>query len=130
MNLHYSLDDARDAGDAPWNNVVQDDFHVAIFKDKYPVTEGHVLFVPKYSAVGVIEVLTHNGISVPSKVKVVGFDDSPVATKNSPAITTIRQPSRELGAQVAENLIAKLNGESVEDKILDVKLIKRASTSR
>jgi hypothetical protein len=34
MNLHYSLDDARDAGDAPWDDVVQDDFHVAIFKDK------------------------------------------------------------------------------------------------
>ena len=55
MNLHYSLDDARDAGQAPWDDVVQDDFHVAIFKDKYPVTEGHLLFVPKYSAVGVIE---------------------------------------------------------------------------
>jgi diadenosine tetraphosphate (Ap4A) HIT family hydrolase len=55
MNLHYSLDDARDAGDAPWDNVVQDDFHVVVFKDKYPVTEGHLLFVPKYSAVGVIE---------------------------------------------------------------------------
>jgi len=55
MNLHYSLDDARDAGQAPWDDVVQDDFHVAIFKDRYPVTEGHLLFVPKYSAVGVIE---------------------------------------------------------------------------
>jgi len=82
------------------------------------------------SAVGVIDVLRHNGISVPGKVKVVGFDDSPVATRNSPAITTIRQPSRELGAQVAESLIAKLNGQEVEDKILDVKLIKRASTAR
>ena len=57
MNLHYSLDDARDAGDAPWDNVVQDDFHVAIFKDKYPVTEGHLLFVPKYSAVGVSKIV-------------------------------------------------------------------------
>jgi DNA-binding LacI/PurR family transcriptional regulator len=82
------------------------------------------------SAVGVIEILTHNGISVPGKVKVVGFDDSPVATRNTPAITTIRQPSRELGAQVAESLIAKLNGQEVEDKILDVKLIKRESTAR
>ena len=82
------------------------------------------------SAVGVIDVLQHNGISVPGKVKVVGFDDSPVATRNSPAITTIRQPSRELGAQVAESLIAKLNGQEVEDKILDVKLIKRESTAR
>ena len=55
MNLHYTLDDARVAGQAPWDNVVQEDFHVVIFKDKYPVTEGHLLFVPQYSANGVIE---------------------------------------------------------------------------
>jgi len=55
MNLHYSLDDAKEVGDAPWDNIVQDDFHVVIFKDKYPVTDGHLLFVPKYSANGVIE---------------------------------------------------------------------------
>jgi diadenosine tetraphosphate (Ap4A) HIT family hydrolase len=55
MNLHYTLDDAREAGQAPWNEVVREDFHVVIFKDKYPVTEGHLLFVPQYSADGVIE---------------------------------------------------------------------------
>lgn len=55
MNLHYSLDDAREAGQAPWDDVVREDFHVVIFKDKYPVTDGHMLFVPKYSANGVIE---------------------------------------------------------------------------
>jgi diadenosine tetraphosphate (Ap4A) HIT family hydrolase len=55
MNLHYTLDDAREAGQAPWDDMVQEDFHVVIFKDKYPVTEGHLLFVPKYSANGVIE---------------------------------------------------------------------------
>jgi DNA-binding LacI/PurR family transcriptional regulator len=81
------------------------------------------------SAVGVINVLLQNGISVPGKVKVVGFDDSPVANKNQPSITTIRQPIRELGAQVAESLLAILNGQEVEDKILDVKLIKRESST-
>lgn len=81
------------------------------------------------SAVGVINVLLQNGIAVPSKVKVVGFDDSPVASKNQPSITTIRQPIRELGAQVAESLLAILDGKEVEDKILDVKLIKRESTA-
>jgi len=55
MNLYYSLDDAKEAGVAPWNDVVNDDFHVVVFKDKYPVTEGHLLFVPKYAADGVIE---------------------------------------------------------------------------
>lgn len=55
MKLHYSLDDAREDGQAPWENPVVDDFHVVVFKDKYPVSEGHLLFVPKYSANGVIE---------------------------------------------------------------------------
>jgi len=80
------------------------------------------------SALGVINVLLQNGIAVPGKVKVVGFDDSPVASRNQPSITTIRQPIRELGAQVAASLLAILGGQEVEDKILDVKLIKRQSS--
>ena len=81
------------------------------------------------SALGVINVLLQNGISVPNKVKVVGFDDSPIASRNEPSITTIRQPIRELGAQVAASLLAILDGQVVEDKVLDVKLIKRESSA-
>ena len=81
------------------------------------------------SAMGVINVLLQSGISVPGKVKVVGFDDSPVASRNQPSISTIKQPIRELGAQVAYSLLSILNGESVEDKVLDVKLIKRESSA-
>jgi DNA-binding LacI/PurR family transcriptional regulator len=81
------------------------------------------------SALGAINVLLQNGIAVPEKVKVVGFDDSPIASRNQPSISTIRQPIRELGAQVAESLLAMLNGQEVEDKILDVKLIKRESSA-
>jgi DNA-binding LacI/PurR family transcriptional regulator len=81
------------------------------------------------SAMGVINVLLQSRISVPGKVKVVGFDDSPVASRNHPSITTVRQPIRELGAQVAQSLLSILDGEDVEDKILDVKLIKRQSSA-
>jgi DNA-binding LacI/PurR family transcriptional regulator len=81
------------------------------------------------SAMGVINVLLQSGISVPGKVKVVGFDDSPMASRNQPSITTIKQPIRELGAQVAQSLLSILNGEPVEDKVLDVKLIKRQSSA-
>ena len=38
----------------PWDNVVRDDFHVIVYQDNYPVTEGHLLFVPKYNAIGVL----------------------------------------------------------------------------
>jgi len=35
--------------DAPWSrkNMVHEDEDVIVFKDGYPVTEGHLLFVPK-----------------------------------------------------------------------------------
>ena len=33
--------------DIPWSDVVVDAKGFTVFKDKYPVTEGHLLFVPK-----------------------------------------------------------------------------------
>jgi diadenosine tetraphosphate (Ap4A) HIT family hydrolase len=39
---------------APWNNLVSEDYHVSVYLDKYPVTEGHLLYVPKYNTVHVL----------------------------------------------------------------------------
>ncbi len=39
----------------PWDDLVAEDFHVAVYKDKYPVTFGHLLFVPKYNTPEVIQ---------------------------------------------------------------------------
>lgn len=39
---------------APWTDLVEEDYHVKVFADKYPVTEGHLLFVPKYNTVAVL----------------------------------------------------------------------------
>lgn len=38
----------------PWTDVFREDFHVIVYKDKYPVTEGHLLFVPKYNSLAVL----------------------------------------------------------------------------
>lgn len=43
-----TLLEARNAGIAPWNDLLREDFHVAVFWDAYPVTTGHLLFVPQY----------------------------------------------------------------------------------
>jgi ATP adenylyltransferase len=40
--------------EAPWTELVEEDFHVAVYRDKYPVSEGHLLFVPKYNTMGVL----------------------------------------------------------------------------
>jgi LacI family transcriptional regulator len=80
------------------------------------------------SAISAMDVLKEHGIKVPEQVKIVGFDDSPIASSSNPSITTIRQPIRELGAEVALSLLAILDGEEVADKLLDVELIVREST--
>ena len=38
----------------PWTNCISEDFHVKVFADAYPVTDGHLLFVPKYNSIGVL----------------------------------------------------------------------------
>lgn len=44
----------EDSKSAPWEDVVSEDYHVKVFKDKYPVTEGHLLYVPKYNTIHVL----------------------------------------------------------------------------
>jgi len=48
------LEQAQKNGTAPWDLLVWQDFHVAVFRDRYPVTRGHLLFVPKYQDPSVI----------------------------------------------------------------------------
>ena len=74
----YILEDAEKEGIAPWKDLVREDFHVKVFKDKYPVSEGHLLFVPQYAADGVIvdcfsDALTH-GKEMVEKVEWDGFN--------------------------------------------------------
>jgi diadenosine tetraphosphate (Ap4A) HIT family hydrolase len=45
-----SIDDSK----APWTELIEEDYHVKVFRDIYPVTEGHLLFVPKYNTVSVL----------------------------------------------------------------------------
>ena len=54
MNKLDTLEQAQEQKIAPWDDLVDEDFHVAIYRDRYPVTRGHLLFVPKYNTAGVI----------------------------------------------------------------------------
>ena len=47
-------DEISESG-APWNDIVQEDFHVIIYKEAYPVSRGHVLFVPKYNTMSILK---------------------------------------------------------------------------
>jgi diadenosine tetraphosphate (Ap4A) HIT family hydrolase len=56
MIKQETLEQARAAGVAPWDLAVDrlTAFYVAVFQDRYPVTTGHLLFVPQYNTDTVI----------------------------------------------------------------------------
>ncbi len=68
-------------------------------------------------AAGVIQAAYEMGLRVPDDISVVGFDDSAIACRLSPPLTTIRQPTIELAARVTEALIRKINGDEEETRI-------------
>jgi len=64
-------------------------------------------------AVGVLDGLRAAGRAVPDDVAVIGFDDISIAAHTRPALTTVRQPSREMGEAAATMLLAHLAGEAL-----------------
>ncbi|HEY0932850.1 MAG TPA: LacI family DNA-binding transcriptional regulator [Trebonia sp.] len=50
-------------------------------------------------ALGVLRAMTEHGRGVPGDVSVIGFDDQPIASLVSPALTTVAQDFAELGRQ-------------------------------
>jgi LacI family transcriptional regulator len=49
------------------------------------------------TAIGLIEVAMKNGLKVPEDIAILGYDDLPIASLMTPALSTIRQPLHEIG---------------------------------
>lgn len=45
--MTISLEVAQQQGIAPWDDAYSETLEYFIFRDRYPVSEGHLLFVPK-----------------------------------------------------------------------------------
>ena len=54
MKAFENLPEDKGHSSAPWTDVVQEDFHVIVYRDKYPVSRGHLLFVPKYNTTHIL----------------------------------------------------------------------------
>lgn len=78
-------------------------------------------------ALGAIAAIEESGRVVPDDVAVVGFDDSIMARTSRPQLSTVRQDIAALGEAAALLMIAQLNGESVESRIMPVELVLRES---
>jgi len=101
---------------------------VRIVLEKDPTVDG--IFVASDSmAAGAIPVLRSMGIRVPEDIALVGYDDSDAATSTDVPLTTVRQPSEQMGAAMADILINVLSGREdlPRTTILPTELIVRSS---
>lgn len=81
-------------------------------------------------AIGAIAECHGQGLAVPGDVSVTGFDDMEIAGLMTPALTTVRFPTAELGVYAANHLLARLEGKAVDLRNkLPTELIVRASTA-
>jgi len=77
----------------------------------------------------VLQVCANFHYDVPGKIKIVGFDDIPLASWTIPMLTTIKQPIKEM-AEVAVKILIEAKGGKIipKDIKMAVKLIERGTT--
>lgn len=81
-------------------------------------------------AVGVLSELQRLGRRVPEDVALVGYDDIVYAAYLHPPLTTVAQPTEDMGAAAARLLLERLGGaeDAPRRVMLEPRLVKRAST--
>lgn len=123
---------------------IEDDLiiHSDLTESKARIYSNHLLELPNPpdaifavndpSAIEIIQLARQKGIKIPEQLAVVGFSDDPIAAFIEPGLTTIAQPTQEMGRVAAQTLLNSINSESVHSdsiiKTLDVKLVVRGSS--
>jgi len=81
-------------------------------------------------AAGAMFEAREQNFSIPEDLSIVGFDDTPVASRLWPPLTTVRQPIEEMAGAVTQQLIDHLRGEKVTQfqRSFDCDLVIRSST--
>ena len=84
-----------------------------VLKTKSDVQFDAVVSANDMMAVGCYRVLNELGVSIPTEVRVVGFDDAQFANYSTPRLSTINQNIYKQGYDCAKTAFEVLNGEEV-----------------
>jgi DNA-binding LacI/PurR family transcriptional regulator len=99
---------------------------IDLFFEKEATPDG-VVAASDVIAVNTLFALARRGVSVPEAVKVVGYDDLPIATRTTPRLTTIRQDISAGAARLIDCLFRRMAGEETAAVVMAPQLIVRES---
>jgi len=81
-------------------------------------------------AIGVLQALTlHGEVDVPGDIALIGYDDIDYARSAVVPLTSIRQPSTQIGTAAVDLLAAAARGEDPQHIVYQPELAIRASTA-
>lgn len=85
-----------------------------------------------WTAIGALHAITHAGLRVPADISLVGFDDIPLVSYTTPALTTVRMSASAVGATAFNALFSLIGGERPEGAVYRVptRLVARESSAR
>jgi LacI family repressor for deo operon, udp, cdd, tsx, nupC, and nupG len=91
-----------------------------------------VFAVSDVYAAAVEKAAKRKGLRVPADLAVVGFDNIEVSLMCDPSITTVNQPSYEIGAFACDMLLERIRAPETPPRhlVLNTELIVRESTMR
>jgi LacI family transcriptional regulator len=81
-------------------------------------------------AIGAFQRIREAGLKIPDDVALIGFSNNKITSLIDPRMTTVDQPSFEMGKQAAKLLINEIEDETTQPTtvVVDAKLIIREST--
>jgi DNA-binding LacI/PurR family transcriptional regulator len=110
------------------STAVVDGYRIAPFLLDQARRPTAILAMSDELALGVVRAARERGIDVPRELSVIGFDDTPEAARQQPALTTIHQPLAEKGA-AAVRLLLQPELDAQAGIELPTHLVVRASTA-
>lgn len=83
-------------------------------------------------AIGCMLEAKRRGIRIPEDIAIAGYDDIELAREFVPALTTVRFDRYQMGSAAARLLLARIQGETPPQTVIDVgfEVVARASTNR
>ena len=85
-----------------------------------------------WTAIGALHATLAAGLRVPEDVSIVGFDNIPLTSYTTPALTTVRISAKDVGATAFQALFNLIGEDHLEGDVYQVttKLVVRESTAK
>lgn len=109
--------------------TVASGYNAVLSLEKEGIEYSAILAANDMMALGVLRALKEFSYRIPEDVEVFGFDNIDFSQFCDPPLSTIQQPTAEMGRKAIEALLAMINGENVSSAIrLQPKMVLRKTT--